>query len=582
MNVLQQRNALCIGLLLIAVTVSSADPWKFGLMGDTQWKKNVDGENPNTVATGIIRQINAEFIRHGVKMVVQVGDLVDKYSQAAFDTRAQAAQELLDAGIGFFPLRGNHEETADAANYFSTAFPQVYGYEHTFGATNFQSPTSTLEGLSYSFDYNNARFVIIDQFTRKDGTGNPHDNVVDQIPWIKSVLDKKNPDTHAFVFSHKGLIGQNHMDMLFGFPACNIEAQNAFFKALYENGVRYYLCGHDHLHNRSIVASPDFLSTVKQLICASNSYKFYPPIIPPVDAWFNKPMREQPIAQELYTVGYYIFTVDGSSVTVDYYASLNGCSGDWGDTVDCNLTVTPQLSFQRRETFGYSLNGKNFIVKPNDSMSLVMDTCKLTGSLQTRAAIIDGINDVSATLYDGRSPVQDISTGWRVHGETENGFCSDVFTLWGMANEIGSEESDWYVLSLSYKGELQGPLTLMSKDSEGNWVHAGALNNDGTMKFVVGKYKRNYGPGAYGIDPVTKTVWASVNHGGEFAIVASSDGNRCDNGDQDNDGDVDNADVSIVASLRGKPASAKPSADLDNDGRITVLDARKLTLIRNR
>ena len=43
-------------------------------MGDTQWKANLDGENPETVAVGIIQQINEAFIAADVKFVIQVGD----------------------------------------------------------------------------------------------------------------------------------------------------------------------------------------------------------------------------------------------------------------------------------------------------------------------------------------------------------------------------------------------------------------------------------------------------------------------------------------------------------------------------
>ena len=66
-----------------------------------------------------------------------------------------------------------------------------------------------------------------------------------------------------------------------------------------------------------------------------DSYKFY---IPPVQATFNTQLAfrtlEKPISQEIFTVGYYIFTVDGPKVTVDYYAMPNGCGGDCDETYD--------------------------------------------------------------------------------------------------------------------------------------------------------------------------------------------------------------------------------------------------------
>ncbi|MBN1600826.1 MAG: metallophosphoesterase [Chitinispirillaceae bacterium] len=570
--------ALGIGALFMATAVVSAESWKFGLMSDTQWKSNIDGENPNTVAAGIIRQLNAEFIRHDVKMVLQVGDLVDRYSSPAFDTRAQGAQELIDAGIGFFPLRGNHESSSSAAIYFSTSFPQACGYINTFGASNFQSASMNLECLSYSFDYNNVRFVLLDQFTRKDNSGLTNNNMIDQIGWVNDVLGSRDANTHAFVMAHKNIIGQNHFDVLFGSNmSSNISAQNQFFKALSDNGVRYYFGGHDHMHHRSIVYSPDRNYTIKQLIGASNSYKFYTPVIPSADQRYsgNSP-RELPLAQELYTVGYYIFTVDGARITCDYYSSLNGCGGEWGSEVDCNLNVTPVLSFQKRETFGYSLNGKEYVVTAGNTLTVVSDTCKLSGSENTKASIINGENIISPALYDGRSLVQNITTGWQSKSDAASDLKSDVLTLWGMANNLGSDESDIYTLSLSYKGELSGPLSLVTKDGNGNWVGATSLNFSSEPKFVVGPCKSSFGIGTYGIDTEKKIVWAVVNHGGEFAVKSSSDG------DQDGDGDVDNADIAVITSLKNKPADVKPSADLDNDGKITVLDARKLVLIKNR
>lgn len=133
---------------LIGAGSALAEPWKFGVMSDTQWKANVDGKNPATVAVGIINQLNQEFIKHGVKFVIQVGDLTDKEADPAMDTRAAAAQALYDAGIGFFPLRGNHEASQAAALKFQTIYPQAVGQgAHVFGAKNFSSPFASLDGL---------------------------------------------------------------------------------------------------------------------------------------------------------------------------------------------------------------------------------------------------------------------------------------------------------------------------------------------------------------------------------------------------------------------------------------------------
>jgi hypothetical protein len=93
-------------------------------------------------------------------------------------------------------------------------------------------------------------------------------------------------------------------------------------------------------------------------------------------------------------------------------------------------------------------------------------------------------------------------------------------------------------------------------------------------RFIAGPWKSTYGLGTYGIDFATRTVWAVVSHAGTFAVHASNDG------DQDGDNDVDDDDVGIVVSYRNNPASVWPPADLDNDGKITVLDARKAVLLK--
>ena len=142
--------ALALAFTMFAGTASAADkPWKFGVMSDTQWKANLDGQNPGTVAVGIINQLNEQFQQQGVKFVIQVGDLVDSENDSLTVTarrtmpvRADAAQALYDAGIGFYPLRGNHEGSQAAALEFQTLYPQAQGNgPHVVGAKNFSSPT---------------------------------------------------------------------------------------------------------------------------------------------------------------------------------------------------------------------------------------------------------------------------------------------------------------------------------------------------------------------------------------------------------------------------------------------------------
>ena len=495
--------------------------WRFGVMSDTQWTVPDDGNNPNSVSVGIINQINSQFINAGVKFVVQVGDLTDNGSALALDTRAQATQALYDAGIGFYPLRGNHESSLTGAQEFLLDFPQTQGEgPNVLGAVHFRSPSSNLKGLSYSFRYRNATFVLLDQFTRLDGTGGTssevsNTNIAGQLAWIQSTLGTRPASTHAFVFGHKNLIGQNHVDCLLGSdPSQNAAVRNSFIGALAANGVRYYLSGHDHIHQRSLVTSPDGRSSVHQLIGASDSSKFYMPSLPSNDQIYDSPTRETSIAQELNRVGYYIVTVDGPRVTIEYYSAVTDPVFDDGEYL---LFTTPIFNFVRQETWTYSLNGKEFLVPQGLPYTVIQDQFE-----GTTAQILSGTNGSIAVDGSNRQLTKAINTGW---ASMKGPVASAVLTLSGMA-DIFVPQTDSYTLSLSYvskkakaKAILSGAFGIAARDSQGNWVNAVDLNSGGAKKFVIGPWNANYGLGSYGVDPNTLTTWAVLDYTDDFAAA---------------------------------------------------------------
>ncbi len=531
LSYLSPKNALAMG---------SSNAWTFGVMADTQWKLTAGGEA--TCATGIIDALNNQFVGHQCKFVIQVGDLVDKESDKdannisyrTLPTRADHAQVLYDNGIGFFPVRGNHEASKTAAGEMKDLFPQTQGQgNNAVGATNFDSPVlgtngDALTGLSYSFDYNNVRCVLIDQFTRFDGSNYPsgtsnNNNAVDQVPWVTSRLSSQTgSDRHAFVFSHKNLIGQNHKDVLFGGKLTdNATARDTFIKACANNGVRYCLGGHDHMHHRSLVSTSDKTASVGQIICSSNSYKFYIPAA-------GDDGRETPVTQELFTVGYYIFTVDGPRVTVDFYSASHG--SDYGDI---DMLDAPPFAFYLRERFGYSLNGEQYLVEHGESYVGIESTYS-----GTKAKILGGTNGNTETDKLGRQLQKTVCTGWA--DATTSGAASPIFSLWGMMDNLSlydanftgllpdaneSTETDEFALAITYDPKkvrpsdlVSGRFVIISKDDEENWVSSVDLNTGGAATFIYGPWKATYGLGTYGVDPRTKTAWAVLNHEGDFAL----------------------------------------------------------------
>ncbi len=538
--------------ILVISTSASAAPWSFGIISDTQWKGSDDGKNPNYVAINVINHVNQEFIEHGVKFVVQVGDVTQNGDTLGMDTTATFRQALYNAGIGFYPVRGNHEDKDTESIEFVRVFPQnqnginnmtpldalvttpYYGLPlantnvpFTVG-TNFTTISDDFAGLTYSFDYENARIVMIDQFETPD---NPDHNVLDKndVKWVGERLSSRAENTHAFVFAHKHLMSENHADTLFGSnPSVNPDGlQDLYMSYLYQNGVRYHIGGHDHMHNRALITSPDGQSIVQNIVTASDSYKFYIPQDPSNDEKYNTPIfgivngpREIEIAQQLFTIGYYIVTVDGPRVTVDFYSSPNGCDGD----CDQNEDVIP-YTFTKQESFGYSLNGKKFLIPQGESYTIVEDSFQ-----KTHAQIIDGKNGSTSADYANRPFSKDINTGWTSRTECNpKNTCdtaTDILTLWGIG-ELGSDQSDAYTLAMSYdpassmpKHLGKGQFGLVVKNEEGKWVNAVNKNFGGTKHFIHGPYHEGYELGTYGVDTSSKTVWAVINYGdGDFAAA---------------------------------------------------------------
>ena len=531
-------------------TAASGKAWSFGVMDDTQWTTtDPAGTNPATVSKSIIDQINSQFIAKGVKFVIQVGDLTDDGADVGIAERATAAQPLLNAGIGFFPMRGNHETYATTPNNFGIpefqkVFPQTRGLSNTFGAKNFSSPTSVssdLNGMTYSFDYgtpgNNARFVILDTWVTPSknvaAAGyNYGYSIADQQNWISSRLNESTRGTtQAFVFSHQPLIAENHQDSPFvGYTNANPGMQNDFFASLQNNDVKYYIAGHDHINQRSIIASPDGKSQVQEIIGASDSSKFYTPKAVTDPNWFGQKTRETSVTQDGYRVGFYVYTVDGPRVTVDYYADDQG---NWQSDASypsgpsgAGSHITPIFNFVKRASWGYSLNGKEFVIgggATNGTNNSASYTAVQDSFQGTSAKILGGTYANTLTDLSGRTVAQAVDTGWTCN-TSRDALSSNILTLWGMA-PVGKTVTDQYTLSMSFdagRGWHHGFAdlgVLAAKDANGHWVKAVDLNNGGGVtRFVVGPWQPQDTLGTYGVDPNTNTAWAVINYNGSFAV----------------------------------------------------------------
>jgi hypothetical protein len=569
---------------------SSPGAWTFGVMNDTQWTVTDDGYDPATCAVGILKQIQRQFIANKVKFVVHVGDLCDSGALPAEDIRALYAQPLYDHGIGFFPLRGNHDDGAPEAAEFQALYPQTQNgihnatpaakFDYAAAAVispdnanlgipampdpgssfqvgvNLSSPdptlTGNLVGLSYSFDFENARFILLDQFTpAAPATAGLAYNlataIATQQPWITAQLQNRQPGSHAFVFSHKGLVTCQHADVLFGnSPDLNPALTNQFINSLASNGVRYLIHGHDHMYDRSFVTNTTGTAKVTQILTSSNSSKFYVPAGSLTnsaanggksnDDYYDLPAfgirRRQPLAQQLNSIGFQIVTVDGANITVDYYAaivSINMSLGiNTGATSELEIPGISSYTFTKQETFGYSQVGREFVVAAGGLYTVVQDNSgPVAAGSPTIAQILSGVAS-KATDANGVSLAKAVNTGWKARADAPNSgnggaLASDVLFLWGMGSALGSDETDTFTLSMSYESAPRtagnGGFGIASLDANGDWVNAVERNTGGTAKFVAGPWQSSYGLGTYGIDAGSKTVWAVINCNGQFAVA---------------------------------------------------------------
>lgn len=543
------RNAPLMAALGLALMSGAAiaEPWTFGVMGDTQYTRGGnDGINVNTVAVKHVLAVNQKFIEAGVKFVAQVGDLGDNNTAAALETRLQANWALNEAGIPFYGVRGNHDNSSAQRAYFR---------DHYVPSSTEDSVVAVgPDSMTYAVLHNGLKLVMLDYGITANLTTMP---LLTQ--WMSDELGR-NEHEHAIVISHKNLLGQNHKDNLFGSSNdANPDLQNLFIGTLANHDVRYYLSGHDHMHHRALVTSPDGLSSVRQVITQSDSTKWYTPRAPYSD-------REQVFMQDLYKSGYYLYTVDGPRLTGRYYS-----------TVPVNNDISDAPEWTLVETFGYSLNGVSKLVAQGESYAMshhipAGSNFGEDGFVGTTMNILDGHNGSAYTVSGSRAALKDLNIGWSSAASVAAA-ASDVLTIWGMQNGLASEEGDAYALKLDYSSNERGAFAMMAKNESGDWERAVDRNFGGEAKFIIGPWQSGYELGSYGVDPATRTAWAVVNRSGEFAVVPSTDG------DLNGDGVVDRLDIALLNSQLNRSASTLPAADFDGDGRITVLDARKLTLL---
>jgi len=208
------------------VFVIAADMRNFA--ADGEWSKNFSG------ACEAVKKVGAG------SFMISPGDL---------DVRPPSAvREMIDKVIGedypWYPVLGNHDpESPSSMEYlreYSTTLPNVVN----------RGPKGC-EETTFSFDYGDAHFVVLNQYF--DGVrdwGLKGEVVSELLEWLEADLTATTKK-HIFVFGHEPLMPMPDMDngrIRHQGDSLDENPENAFalHQLLVKHGVDAYVCGHTH------------------------------------------------------------------------------------------------------------------------------------------------------------------------------------------------------------------------------------------------------------------------------------------------------------------------------------------------
>jgi hypothetical protein len=210
-------------------TVAPPAPVRFVVTGDT---RNQNADDHNGVNTEILGEIAQATLNEKADFILVTGDLV--YGAADVDlfkselmTWRTTMQPLYDAGIGVYPVRGNHD--AYNKDVWDAVFSGEYALPHN-------GPPGE-ENITYSFTYGNVFVAGLDQYVA--------DLQINQA-WLDEQL-AANTQPHIFTFAHAPAFKVYHDDNMSDYP----ENRDAFWNSLIAAGSRVYFTGHDHSYDHA-------------------------------------------------------------------------------------------------------------------------------------------------------------------------------------------------------------------------------------------------------------------------------------------------------------------------------------------
>ena len=311
------RAASWVPLLLFAVALSicwdvqvAGESWRFAVFCDTRGSNDLNTWK-TCVNTFALTAIADEIVRQQCKLAIVPGDLINGWwanghtsYEDQFSLWKQLMAPVYDAGIPVYPVRGNHEDGPGAyppvPPYSTNPDAHLKGaFVDAFGSTNPTNGPAKEVGLTYSFVYENALFIGLDEYVV------PHR--VSQT-WLNAQLAADDSD-FVFVYGHEPAYQVVHADCL---AAYSINRQ-LFWNSLGARGNSVYFCGHDHFYDRAHVQDLSG-NVVWQVLVGSGG-------APPGSPAWSPPHADGSVVGDYHEdsgVGFMIVTVDETKARLDW------------------------------------------------------------------------------------------------------------------------------------------------------------------------------------------------------------------------------------------------------------------------
>ena len=226
-------------LLVVAASVvmmgspASAESWKFIVAGDSRG-------SDNGVNTAILAEIATQIVSQAPEFIIFPGDLVNGYTsesnlQSQLMTWRNTMQPVYSAGIGVYPVRGNHEKGDSYAvpTAWNAVFSGAYGLPQDGPAGEQNLTWSVTHGTG------SAKAIVL-------GLDQYYPSADHKVPqaWVDGKLAATDAP-HVFAMGHEPAFSSDHDDCMDDAPT----DRNVFLNSLIDAGGRSYFAGHDHFYN---------------------------------------------------------------------------------------------------------------------------------------------------------------------------------------------------------------------------------------------------------------------------------------------------------------------------------------------